>query len=79
MAIIGVCIGITIEKKNVDELAVSLEYRDLDVVAYDLSSVDLFSYIADNSTNIGNIQGVYDSAKSIINERIFAYYFCLSN
>lgn len=79
MAIVGVCIGITIEKKNVeelaqathkvkgvlandikdmdnitaieaDELAVSLEYRGLDVVAYDLSSVDLSSFIADNST-----------------------------
>lgn len=55
---------------DADELAVSLEYRDLDIVTYDISSVDLSSYISDNSTNIGNIQGVYDSAKKKSDEQV---------
>lgn len=58
---------------DADELAVSLEYRDLDIVTYDISSVDLSSYISDNSTNIGNIQGVYDSAKKKSDEQVAGF------
>lgn len=49
---------------DADSLAVAIEYRDLDIVAYDLENVDVSSYITTNTNNINQIQGVYNDAKT---------------